>query len=241
MRQGNENEKPETKDGLDKKFNLPDIPKSPKQEKENENLQESKAIKASLNQELMEQESNMRSFQEALQRSDDRKLNEKGPLDDPPEMMVYHKLPKQYKDLIKYSGYKPTVNIGHKWGDIVQKGVETQLAKERRLRKVGPIAEGLMTRKLGVDRFFLGFAVIGAFLIPVAIYLHQRTRKALVQRRLGKRPGEIEDLEEFEEDIDDISGHVCYYDLEEMRREKRKALNSIKEKLELEKEVYGTR
>lgn len=229
------------KDNLDQKFHMKTIPRLRVEKKQSEVLdEEQKALRDITHQDLAEQEKNLRSFTNALEQAEEKRLSgERSPIDDDPELMMYKNLPKQYKEIAKYTDYKPNINIGQKWGDIIQKGVESKLERQKRLRRAGPIAEGISRGKLGVDRFFLGFGIFGIFLVPLAIYLHQKTRKALRQRRLN--PKEIDDLEYYEEDLDDISGHICYYDLREMKREKKKAWDSIQEKLKLENEVYNNK
>lgn len=86
---------------------------------------------------------------------------------------------------------------------------------------------------LGVDTFFIGFAILGLFAIPVYFIIKQRKRKEYMKKN-GLGAFSVHDLDEYDElDVDDVSPHVTYYDTEEAKRRQSRMDNIKKQKAEL--------
>jgi hypothetical protein len=112
---------------------------------------------------------------------------------------------------------------------------------DRMRRKYGPTIAALARGKLGVDLYFILFAVFGIFAIP-AYYLYKQKRVKDFMRENDISPISVTDLELAENkgiDLDDISKHVTYYDQSEFKERMLKKLKISKEKEELSEDLYG--
>lgn len=107
-------------------------------------------------------------------------------------------------------------------------------------KKHGEIMAKILHGRLGVDTFFILFGVFGIFAIPYYFWTKKESRRAHT-KLAGIDPEIIENLHEDDPDIDldDVSYHVNYYDLSEVRREAREEREKEKVKQELIEDVYG--
>lgn len=75
-------------------------------------------------------------------------------------------------------------------------------------KKHGPINSFIMRGRLGMDNLFLGFAFVGALIIPLYFYFKDKKKKEALTRQRQKIVATVADV-----DIDDISPNFTSIDL----------------------------
>jgi hypothetical protein len=147
--------------------------------------------------------------------------------------------PIQYKWFEDMPGYRPEVNIGQKWANALEEQVKRDTEMSTSLRRGGYMYQSWKKGKIGVDKYFIIFGLLGAFILPLYIYNRHKTYKEFILKERGMKPGEELDLENGPFELDDISVHKVWYQDQE---EKVKSLRKLTRKNEirrLEEEIYG--
>jgi len=106
-------------------------------------------------------------------------------------------------------------------------------------RRFGHTFSQFIHGKFGIDTIFLAFGFFGALVIPYYFYNKMQVRRKIA-RLSDIDPEIIENLTEDDPniDLDDVSYHVCFYDMREAREEKRKEREREMVRDELIKDVY---
>ena len=147
--------------------------------------------------------------------------------------------PVQYKFFEDMPGYRPEVNIGEKWANML----ETQVRKDNEintsLRRGGYIYQAWKKGKIGVDKFFIIFSLVGAFLIPFYIYNRHTKFKEFLRTERGLKPGEEIDVENGKWDLDELASHRKWYEDQSEKIKTHQQLTQKNEIRKLEEQLYG--
>ena len=151
------------------------------------------------------------------------------------------KLPKFYNDLNLPSELKK-FNIGNKLAANIVSSVTNRRNFERSFKKgLGAyIYESIKRGRLGVDLYFIMFAMVGVMVIPYYYYQKGKPLRKLTEKNRKIIDDVVEKAEGSKYDIDDISMHENYNtlykkEIDDFKMEKFKVKREIRK---LEKELY---
>ncbi|KAL4488395.1 hypothetical protein ABPG72_019245 [Tetrahymena utriculariae] len=152
--------------------------------------------------------------------------------------------PKIMRYMDEFREFRPQINIGERWGQIIQQSTISRIQYEQQIAKGGNLVSYMAkTGKLGIDLYFIIFGITAAFIIPYMVYQHQKQKINYVQKTKNINPKTVPDFYYSEYDLDEISVQKSFYNqyTDEIMEEKNKKLKMHKEIQQLTNMLFSNK